>query len=89
MLKISNLKRGCELFNLVAGIVYIKLTVNAETCPIKYACKAVAYCTATGISDMHRACRVGRYKFHKHPFALTVIALAVILAARKNVLKHI
>ena len=52
--------------------------------PVQDFCKAVTQCTASCISDMHRACWVGRYKFHQNPLACSGFGLAVVIAFRQN-----
>ena len=79
-LQISCFQRQTELFNLVAGIVDVKLSGHIVAAGIHCRCQAVADRAAACVAHVHRTGGVCGNKFHHHLFALAVVASAVVIS---------
>ena len=64
LLQVADGQAFAKLFDLVAGIVDVKLTGHVVAGPVQAGCQAVAQRAAAGVAHMHRAGRVGRNKLH-------------------------
>ena len=80
----SEIQRLSEFFNLISCIVYIEFTLNIVSCPFHNFSKAVAYSASSGITDMHRTCGIGRYKFNQYLFTGSGFSFTVFTAFLYN-----
>ncbi len=88
-LLISYVERKRKLVDLIACIVDVELTADLIACAVKNCGKAVAESSASCVTHMHRARRIGGNKFNVYLLALAVIRTSVILALCTDILENI
>ena len=84
-LKIAHFKGSGKLFYLVSGVVHIEFAAYVVTRPFQHGGKAVSYCAAPCVSDVHGACRIRGNEFYEHLFACAEIGFSVVFAFCKHV----
>ena len=78
-LQVPHRQRSAEFIDLVAGVVDVEFPGDAVAAPFQGGGQAVADGAAAGVAHVHGAGGVGGNKFHHDLFAVTAVALAVVV----------